>query len=93
MSLHEPREAYDGPATVLADGVEHPVGVRLRGAFQPVDGHFHWYGRIDGATPLPAVRSGSTVRLRTPVGEADARLSDQDPWGRFRVTGTGTPPF
>ena len=43
---HEPQEAYDGPATLVVDGTEHPIGVTLRGAFQPLDGHFHWYGRI-----------------------------------------------
>jgi hypothetical protein len=31
--------------------------------------------------------------LRTPYGEAQARLSDVDPWGRYRVTGSGRPPF
>ena len=90
---HEPREAYDGPATVLVDGAEHPVSVTLRGQFQPLDGHFHWYGRITPGTPVDEVRSGTAVTLRTDLGEAPAKLSDKDPWGRFRVTGTGTPPF
>lgn len=90
---HHPREAYDCPASLLVDGTEHPVRVTLRGAFQPVDGLFHWYGRVTEPTPLPGVRSGTTVTLRTTHGEAPAKLSDQDPWGRFRVTGTGRPPF
>ena len=37
--------------------------------------------------------SGATVTLVTPHGAAQARLSDVDPWGRFRVSGTGKPPF
>lgn len=90
---HHPQEAYDGPASVLAGDTEHPVTVTLRGAFQPVDGLFHWYGRITDPAPLAGIRSGSAVTLRTPVGEAPAKLSDEDPWGRFRVTGTGRPPF
>ena len=90
---HEPQESYDGPASVLVDGAEHPVAVTLRGAFQPVDGLFHWYGRITDPAPLPGVRSGAAVTLRTAVGEAPAKLSDEDPWGRLRVTGTGRPPF
>ncbi|WP_200952868.1 MULTISPECIES: DUF4873 domain-containing protein [unclassified Nocardioides] len=90
---HEPQEAYDGPAMVLVDGTAHPVTVHLRGAFQPLDGHFHWYGRVAVGTPVDAVRSGSDVTLRTEAGEAAAKLSDKDPWGRFRITGTGTPPF
>ncbi len=39
---HEPEEQYDGPATVAGT----PVEVRLRGHFEPIDGRFHWWGRI-----------------------------------------------
>ncbi|WP_435770788.1 DUF4873 domain-containing protein [Nocardioides sp. SYSU DS0651] len=88
-----PSEAYDGPAVVVVDDAEHEVDVTLRGVFQPLDGRFHWYGRIAPAATLDAVRSGSAVRVRTARGEAEGRLSDLDPWGRFRVAGTGQPPF
>ncbi|GAA4075908.1 DUF4873 domain-containing protein [Nocardioides kongjuensis] len=99
--LHEPQEAYDGPAVLVVAGtagtagrpVEHPVSVTLRGAFQPLDGHFHWYGRIAVDAALDTVRSGSAVTLRTAHGEADGKVADVDPWGRFRVSGTGRPPF
>ena len=37
--------------------------------------------------------TGSPVVLRTPHGDAAGRLSDRDPWGRYRVSGTGRPPF
>lgn len=90
---HEPQELYDGPAVVDVDGTGHDVVVTLRGSFQPLDGLFHWYGRVATGTPVDDVRSGSTVTLRTDRGEASARLSDKDAWGRFRITGTGTPPF
>lgn len=90
---HDASEAYDGPAVVLVDDVEHPVSVTLRGAFSPLDGHFHWYGRVGSGAALAEVRSGTAVTLHTPHGHAPARLSDQDPWGRFRLTGTGRPPF
>ena len=86
---HHPGEEYEGPARIDQTAVE----VRLRGHFQPIDGRFHWYGRI---APDPAVEtntSGSTVTLVTPYGEAPGRLSDVDPWGRFRISGTGRPPF
>ena len=94
--LHEPGEEYRGAAEVVddqhADGVA--VQVHLRGHFEPIDGRFHWYGRIDPSEALTARhRSGATVALRTPHGIAAGRISDLDPWGRFRVTGLGAPPF
>jgi len=94
---------YDGPATVAADpgadtgediGGDIDVQVRLRGHFEPIDGRFHWYGRIQSSDTLAQAHgSGATVTVRTPRGEAAGRLSDIDPWGRFRIAGTGTPPF
>ncbi|WGX98398.1 DUF4873 domain-containing protein [Nocardioides sp. L-11A] len=92
-AAHEPQAEYDGPATLVVEGAEHPVAVTLRGAFQPLDGHFHWYGRIAASATLATVRSGSSVTLRTAHGTADGKVADVDPWGRFRVSGTGRPPF
>ena len=71
----------------------------LRGGFQPLDGQFHWYGRVrsdsltEATRPGGPLRAGTQVRVRTSYGESAARLSDPDPWGRFRVSGTGRPPF
>lgn len=88
--LHEELEAYDGPATV--GGVE--VEVRLRGRFEPLDGRFHWWGRVGASGALDATyRSGSTVQVVTPHGSAEAKLSDRDFHGRMRLTATGRPPF
>ena len=100
-----PAEGYDGTA-VLAPMVEvrgapatshettMEVEVTLRGHFEPLDGRFHWYGRITADEGLAARHpSGSTVVLITPYGRAEGRLSDVDPWGRFRVAGHGAPPF
>jgi hypothetical protein len=89
---------YDGPARLLAGEAEgaREIGVHvvLRGVFQPIDGRYHWYGRVQHDTSLEeAVRPGATVMLRTPFGEAAGKLSDRDPWGRYRVSGTGRPPF
>jgi hypothetical protein len=85
----------DEPGAEALSGAEAlPVTVTLRGMFQPIDGRYHWYGRVDQDDRLDAqVSSGGTVTLRTPHGSARARLSDRDPWGRLRVTGTGVPPF
>jgi hypothetical protein len=88
--MHEPQEEYAGPATLDVDGTPTLVEVHLRGGFQPIDGHFHWQGRV--LTPLE-VRSGATVVLTTEHGSAAGRLSDLDPWGRYRIAGVGQPPF
>lgn len=95
MSFHEPREEYAGPAELISTGHESlDVEVRLRGHLEPIDGRFHWYGRIAASDEVTAWhRSGTDVALRTPHGTAAGRISDVDPWGRFRIAGLGTPPF
>jgi hypothetical protein len=88
--MHDPQELYDGPARIGSTEVD----VRLRGHFEPIDGHFHWWGRVAADTALDTRHaSGAEVTVVTPHGEATGRLSDVDPWGRFRVSGTGRPPF
>lgn len=95
MSEHEPGEEYAGAAEILAEEqAAITVQVQLRGHFEPIDGRFHWYGRIDANDSLAERhRSGSTVALKTPHGIAAGKIADVDPWGRFRITGLGTPPF
>ena len=96
----EDEEGYDGPARLAgqsdSDAVigPTPVEVHLRGHFEPIDGHFHWWGRIQPDEAVTAAyRPGATVSLTTPHGTVEGKLSDVDPWGRFRITGTGQPPF
>jgi hypothetical protein len=92
-------EEYAGPAEISTgstgghgvDGLH--VEVTLRGHFEPLDGRFHWYGRIAQDRRLDEVSAGTTVTVTTPGGSAEGRLSDVDPWGRFRINGTGRPPF
>jgi Domain of unknown function (DUF4873) len=87
---------YHGTAELLIDDCVHTVTVRLSGRFDPLDGHYHWGGRI---WPHPAVvallRTGRrSVRLRTAgAGPVAGRLTELDPWGGVRITGIGTPPF
>ncbi|MGY2061889.1 DUF4873 domain-containing protein, partial [Nocardia gipuzkoensis] len=48
----EPADEYSGPALLDAPGAELPVTVALSGHPDPIDGRYHWYGRIaatDGA--------------------------------------------
>ncbi|WP_433871492.1 DUF4873 domain-containing protein [Saccharopolyspora sp. CA-218241] len=86
---------YRGAATLLGADREVAVEVVLRGHFQPIDGRFHWYGRIAAHPEVREIADGraKAVVLRTPQGEAVGKLSDPDPWGRLRITGTGRPPF
>lgn len=87
---HEPGEYYSGTAEIADGDSAVEVTVDLRGGFQPIDGHFHWYGRVGVHDRLA---SGDRVTIRTAYGAAEGRLSDVDPWGRLRIAGTGRPPF
>lgn len=93
--MSDDEDGYQGEATLLLDGAELPVTVTLRGNFEPVDGRYHWYGRIQadaGVTDKAAGRK-PTATLRTPHGSAEGVLSDPDTWGRYRISGTSRPPF
>jgi Domain of unknown function (DUF4873) len=86
---------HTGPATVLLNAREIPVRVRLMAVHQPVDGRIHWSGRIEADPALHETLcgAGTDVRLTTPGGQADAHVGEPDPWGRYRVSGIGRPPF
>ncbi len=47
-------DGYDGPATLVVGPDEFEVRVHLRGVFQPIDGRYHWYGRIERHEGLAA---------------------------------------
>ena len=91
--MHEPQEEYAGRATLSIGDSLVEAEVTLRGHFEPLDGRFHWYGRIAHTDDLAAERSGTTLTITTPHGRAEGRINDVDPWGRFRISGTGAPPF
>ncbi|MEW1588081.1 DUF4873 domain-containing protein [Micromonospora vinacea] len=83
--------SYHGPADV--EGT--PVRAHLSGRWEPVDGRFHWGGRIE---PEPRVadllRSGRRdVALRIAGRVRAARLAEIDPWGGVRITGVGDAPW
>jgi hypothetical protein len=94
MSEHE-EDGYTGEATLAFEDGVIPVEVELRGYFQPIDGRYHWYGRIKSNDEVTTrVEAGArTAFLRTPTGEAEGTLTDPDPWGRYRVGGISTPPY
>jgi hypothetical protein len=88
-------EGYHGPAVLVVDESEVDVTVVLRGHFEPIDGYYHWYGRVGVSEELNALLDGrnTSAELRTPFGEAQGELSDPDTWGRYRIAGTSRPPF
>ncbi|GAA2361663.1 hypothetical protein GCM10010170_057240 [Dactylosporangium salmoneum] len=91
-------EDFPAVKASLVDGDHsYPVELRLSGHFQPIDGRFHWGGRMSAGPEVVALlRSGRRDVLL--AGAADrppvpARLAELDPWGNIRVTGVGPPPF
>jgi hypothetical protein len=91
--MTDDEDGYTGEATLTLEGVTLTVEVTLRGNFEPVDGRYHWYGRIQAHPELAVGPRKPDVVLRTPYGEAKGTLSDQDTWGRYRITGMSRPPF
>ncbi|MGH3878421.1 MAG: DUF4873 domain-containing protein [Actinophytocola sp.] len=94
MAEHD-EDGYEGQATLRVEDTELTVDVVLAGNFEPIDGKYHWYGRIRANPELAELIGARKAAgsIRTPHGEADGRLADLDPWGRYRITGTGRPPF
>jgi hypothetical protein len=88
---------YRGPIRVhLGDTIVEVEG-QLHGFFQPIDGSYHWYGRLSPDERLSAQvaeRGRSTIEISVGDGSrAPARLGERNPWGGHRITGTGAPPF
>jgi hypothetical protein len=90
-------DGYSGPATLTVDGRDVPVQAILDARHEPHDGRVHWFGRVSGGgdTDLAAVLASpaAQVELSTATGRAQARIGEVDPWGRYRVTGVGPPPY
>jgi hypothetical protein len=89
-------ERYSGAAMLRASGVEVAVTVEVGGRVEPVDGRYHWGGRVAPAPEVVAlVRGGKrAAELQVAGGRpAPARLGELDPWGGVRITGVGRPPW
>lgn len=89
-------EDYRGPAVLSCADTRIPVTVVLGGHREPLDGKFHWYGRIDADDRVRSLKESgqSEVTVTLPDGRpAPGRLAEVDPWGHVRVTGVGVPPF
>jgi hypothetical protein len=88
-------DGYTGAATLRVGETSLTVRTKLRGHFQPIDGYYHWYGRIAANDELSDLLGGKKVdaELSTPEGSASGQVSEPDPWGRYRISGTSRPPF
>jgi hypothetical protein len=95
MTETDHADRYAGPATLRIGDDTFGVHADLRGQFEPIDGRYHWYGRLARNDALTAsMRDGRVMGLlSTPEGAAECELYDPDPWERYRVAGISTPPF
>jgi hypothetical protein len=88
-------DGYTGAVWLMVEGRELEARATLRGYFEPLDGRYHWYGRLaadERLTELVGTNRAPAV-LTTPHGSASGQLSDPDTWGRLRISGLSTPPF
>jgi hypothetical protein len=88
-------DGYTGPACLVVDSERFDVHVQLRGHFEPIDGRYHWYGRVAAHDALDERLAGAKAAgvLETGTGACPCELAEPDLWGRYRITGESTPPF
>ncbi len=92
-------DGYSGRARLAvtgADGDVIDVDVTLTGHLEPLDGLYHWYGRVQRNEALDLAKANGATEIVLTIGDghpASARLAEHDAWGNLRVTGTGRPPF
>jgi hypothetical protein len=87
---------YDGAAVLLVGEQALDVTVHLAGHLEPLDGLFHWYGRIERSAAVAAAKDAGATTGELVIGDgspAPLRLAEHDPWGHVQVNGTGAPPY
>ena len=86
---------YAGSAVVVIDGRPYDITVTLAGHFEPLDGRYHWGGRVAPSAGVAAcVRSGTrAATLRMRGREFAVRLTETDPWGGVQLRAVGAPPW
>ncbi|WP_188111182.1 DUF4873 domain-containing protein [Nocardioides antri] len=92
----EEDSGYDGSALLLVGDQALEVTVHLDGHLEPLDGRFHWYGRIERSVPVAAAKAAGATTAELVIGDrppAALRLAEHDPWGHVQVSGTGAPPY
>jgi len=94
-------DGYAGPAQLTVQTTEGAdetltVQVTLAGHLEPLDGQYHWYGRVQKLEALDGAKASGATEIVLTIDDghpAPARLAEHDAWGNLRVTGTGRPPF
>jgi hypothetical protein len=89
-------EGYTGRAVLVAGGRSIPVEVALGGYFEPLDGRYHWGGRLKPADGLADLVRAGTRDAALHLDGADPaplRMIDVDPWGGVTVRATGAAPW
>ncbi|MFC6150523.1 MULTISPECIES: DUF4873 domain-containing protein [Mumia] len=96
MSADHDHDTYEGPLELVAGDEVVTVAAVLSGVLQPIDGAYHWQGRL---APTDELTAFATLVGRKPIGirvpgseEVGGRLGERNPWGGYRVSGTGAPP-
>ncbi|MEU1812809.1 DUF4873 domain-containing protein [Micromonospora sp. WMMD1076] len=82
---------WQGTAQIAGTTVRLHAG----GRFEPVDGRYHWAGRVEPEPRLVRLLRSGRREVEVRIGErvARARLAEVDPWGGVRITGVGIPPW
>jgi hypothetical protein len=94
-SANNNEDVFDGAANIEYDGECIDCRIRVRGYFEPLDGHYHWAGIAFGE-PVRALKDARATDVLIAVDGRDtvpARLAETTPWGTVRITGVGQPPY
>ena len=89
-------DGYRGPARLSFGDDVVDVEVTLAGHLEPLDGRYHWYGRVTQNDAVDAAKRAGVTTVEVTVGDlgpTPGRLAEHDAWGNLRITGLGTPPF
>jgi hypothetical protein len=63
----------------------------LAARFDSVLGRVVWFGRVEGVPDV--LEAGVAVVVRTPHGQGQATVTEQDLWGHWHVRSDSPPPF
>jgi hypothetical protein len=89
-------DGYEGPAQLRFDDRTIDVEVVLAGHLEPLDGKYHWYGRVVRHAAVDAAKTAGVTGVGLSIDgreSAEGRLAEHDAWGNMRITGLGAPPF